>query len=107
MHPSEAALGSIGTSVDGAWQHTLGRDDVVIAVLDSGIFWDDKDLVRKLYSEPEGASAPRRLGGLRPERDGIFNIDDYEGDSRVGDRNGKRRRRSRRSDPRLLELPRR
>ena len=49
MHPSEAALGSIGMSVDSAWQHTVGRDDVVIAVLDSGILWDYKDLVRKLY----------------------------------------------------------
>ena len=88
MHPSELALGSIGTSVDSAWQHTLGRDDVVIAVLDSGIFWDDKDLVHKLYLNakelplPEGSKVHDRNG------DGIFNIDDYEGDSRVGDRNG-------------------
>jgi hypothetical protein len=88
MHPSEVALGSIGMSLDSAWQHTLGRDDVVIAVLDSGILWDYKDLVRKLYLNPgelpfpEGASVYDRNG------DGVFNIDDYEGDSRVGDRNG-------------------
>ena len=48
MHPGELALGSIGMSVDSAWQQTIGRDDVVIAVLDSGILWDFPDLVRKL-----------------------------------------------------------
>ena len=88
MHPGELALGSIGMSLDSAWQHTLGRDDVVIAVLDSGILWDHKDLVRKLYLNsaelplPEGSSVKDRNG------DGVFNIDDYDGDSRVGDRNG-------------------
>ena len=88
MHPGELALSSIGMSLDSAWQHTVGRDDVVIAVLDSGILWDYKDLVRKLYLNagelplPQGASAKDRNG------DGLFNIDDYEGDTRVGDRNG-------------------
>jgi hypothetical protein len=88
MHPSELALGSIGMSLDSAWQHTVGRDDVVIAVLDSGILWDYKDLVRKLYLNPGELPVPE--GGNVDDRngDGIFNIDDYEGDSRVGDRNG-------------------
>src|SRR5262245_39188221 len=49
MHPGERALGAIGISLDRAWQQTTGRDDVVIAVLDSGILWDFQDLVKKLY----------------------------------------------------------
>ena len=87
MHPKELALGSIGFSLDTAWQHTIGRDDVVIAVLDSGILWDNKELVRKIYLNrgelplPEGSTVFDKNG------DGIFNIDDYADDSRVGDRN--------------------
>ena len=87
MHPSELAVGSIGISVDSAWQHTLGRDDVVIAVLDSGIFWDDKDLVRKLYLNPRELPLPDGSKVHDRNGDGIFNIEDYAGDSRVGDRN--------------------
>nr|NIL99986.1 S8 family serine peptidase [Acidobacteriota bacterium]NIM63428.1 S8 family serine peptidase [Acidobacteriota bacterium]NIO58359.1 S8 family serine peptidase [Acidobacteriota bacterium]NIQ84030.1 S8 family serine peptidase [Acidobacteriota bacterium]NIT10128.1 S8 family serine peptidase [Acidobacteriota bacterium] len=88
MHPSELELGSIGFSLDRAWQRTTGRDDVVIAVLDSGIRWHYRDLVEKIYLNagelplPESASTHDRNG------DGIFTVEDYEGDSRVGDRNG-------------------
>src|ERR1044071_731173 len=72
MHPKELALGSIGFSLDTAWQHTIGRDDVVIAVLDSGILWDNKELVRKIYLNrgelplPEGSTVYDKNG------DGIF-----------------------------------
>ena len=52
MHPKEVELGAIGFSLDKAWQHTIGRDDVTIAVLDSGILWDNRELVRKLYLNP-------------------------------------------------------
>jgi hypothetical protein len=48
IHPAELALGSIGISLDRAWQRTTGRDDVTIAVLDSGIRWGDRDLLLKL-----------------------------------------------------------
>ncbi len=88
MHPRELALGSIGFSLDRAWQHTLGRPDVVIAVLDSGIRWGHADLVHKLYlnpgelPKPEGSDIHDRNG------DGVFNVLDYAGDSRVSDRNG-------------------
>ena len=88
IHPGELALGSIGMSLDSAWQHTVGRDDVVIAVLDSGILWDYKDLVRKLYLNPGELPPPAGSSVMDRNGDGIFNIDDYEGDSRVGDRNG-------------------
>ena len=88
VHPSELALGSIGMSLDSAWQHTLGRDDVVIAVLDSGIVWDYKDLVRKLYLNPGELPLPAGSSVKDRNGDGVFNIDDYAGDSRVGDRNG-------------------
>jgi hypothetical protein len=87
MHPEEVALGSVGISLDAAWQHTLGRDDVVIAVLDSGILWDFKDLVSKLYLNAGELPLPQGSAVYDKNGDGIFNVDDYTGDSRGGDRN--------------------
>jgi hypothetical protein len=87
MHPKELELGSIGFSLDRAWQLTTGRDDVVIAVLDSGIRWRYADLVEKLYlnagelPRPEGCETHDHNG------DGIFTVSDYAADSRVTDRN--------------------
>jgi hypothetical protein len=87
MHPGELALGSIGISLDSAWQHTLGRDDVVIAVLDSGILWDFEDLARKLYLN-EGELPPPQGSTVHDQNgDGVFDIDDYQDDPHVGDRN--------------------
>ena len=88
MHPSEAALGSIGFSLDRAWQRTIGRDDVVIAVLDSGIRWHYADLTEKLYlnagelPRPEGLHSARRERGRDLHR---FRLHGRR--TRVGDRN--------------------
>lgn len=41
--------GVTGMGVDRAWRITTGRPDVVIAVLDSGIFWDERDVAHKVY----------------------------------------------------------
>jgi hypothetical protein len=87
MHPGERALGSIGISLDRAWQHTIGRDDVVIAVLDSGILWDFRDLLRKLYLNAGELPRPQGAAAYDANGDGVFNIDDYKDDPRVGDRN--------------------
>ena len=38
---AQELFGVRGLSVDKAWQVTTGRSDVVIAVLDSGIMWND------------------------------------------------------------------
>ncbi len=38
-----------GMSVDLAWRHTIGDPRVVIAVLDSGIRWDERDLIEKAF----------------------------------------------------------
>ena len=88
MHPSGLALGAIGFSLDFAWQHTIGRSEVVIAVLDSGIRWDDRELVRKLYLNRGELPLPEGADDYDRNADGVFNIDDYHGDSRVSDTNG-------------------
>jgi len=87
MHPAERSLGAIGISLDRAWQYTIGRDDVVIAVLDSGIRWDDLDLVNKIYINPGEVPSPMGAKSHDANGDGLFDIRDYSEDPRVGDRN--------------------
>ncbi len=93
-------FGVKGASVDLAWQVSTGRPDVLIAILDSGIRWQDRlpDLVNKFHLNrgelpvPEGSTNsndPWDRNG-----DGVFNIRDYLADaehtqdSRVSDQNG-------------------
>ena len=67
-------FGVKGVSVDLAWQVTTGRPDVLIAVLDSGIEWQNPqpDLVNKFHLNrgelpvPEGSTQHRRP--VRPQR---------------------------------------
>lgn len=90
-------FGIKGPCVTKAWETTTGRPDVTIAVLDSGINWPSElpDLRRKTFLNrgelpmPEGGPnlADRRFGGYDLNGDGVFNIDDYATDSRVGDLN--------------------
>jgi len=88
MHPAEIGLGSVGFSLDRAWQLTTGRDDVLIAVLDSGIRWTQPDLLEKLHLN--GGELPLPEGSTEHDSngDGILTVSDYAHDSRVGDRNG-------------------
>lgn len=81
--------GQIGAAVDLAWGITKGRDDVLIAVLDSGIRWRDAgsmaDLARNAYlnpgeARPNGAPADGDANG-----DGRFDLDDF---GTIADRNG-------------------
>ena len=44
----EIAMGS-GLHADRAWQVTTGDRRVIVAILDSGAYWDNKDLVNKYY----------------------------------------------------------
>jgi len=92
-------------SVETAWETTTGRPDVAIAVLDSGIKWNDRgamiDLRRKTRISRGEARRPDHLrtAPLEPlpagmdcadfadafdaNRDGVFNVSDYACDSRV------------------------
>ncbi len=83
--------GQKGPGVDLAWGVTKGRNDVVIAVLDSGIKWRDAkemgDLATKAHLN--AGELPPPQGGSTYDRnnDGVFNIADYANDTRVTDRN--------------------
>ncbi len=92
-------LGVKGASVDLAWQTTTGRPDVLIAVIDSGIRWEEPqpDLVNKYYLNRGELPVPENSDSAPDpydrNRDGVFNISDYlasEGipeDQRVSDLN--------------------
>ena len=74
-------------SVDTAWQTTTGRPDVVLAVLDSGIRWDDagamSDLRRKTYLNDGELPVPDGCTQHDCNGDDVFNVEDYVGDPRV------------------------
>jgi hypothetical protein len=89
-------------SVATAWQTTTGRPDVTIAVLDSGIEWNDAGAMRDLRaktrlnrgeldpplrdrtaaSEP-GVECGSYADGWDANGDGVFNVLDYACDARV------------------------
>jgi len=87
VHPSELALGAIGISLDRAWQETIGLDEVVIAVLDSGMRWEHADLRRKIHLNRGELPLPQGATAYDANGDGVFDVDDYAGDPRVGDAN--------------------
>jgi hypothetical protein len=88
-------------SVDTAWQTTVGRPDVTISVLDSGIRWDERDTMTELRDkirlnkgelptpnhsgsalEP-GVNCATYGSGYDQNGDGAFNVRDYLCDSRA------------------------
>jgi len=87
-----------GVGLNRAWEVTTGRPDVVIAVLDSGIRWEEDlpPLVNKYFLNrfelptPQGGPNPDdgRFDGYDVNEDGAFNARDYTGDGRVSDLNG-------------------
>ncbi len=83
--------GQRGPGVDLAWGITKGRDDVLIAVLDSGIEWQDPEEMAQLADAaylnqgelpPPSGSTVHDANG-----DGRFTISDYADDPLVVDRN--------------------
>jgi hypothetical protein len=93
-----------GISADLAWQVTTGRPDTIIAVLDSGVQYDQEDLRNKIWLNCGELPAPQQLGGVTLpgsspgcrdagsvydlNGDGVFNVRDYATDPRVTDSNG-------------------
>lgn len=94
---ADQKLGAAGMSVDKAWAYTIGDPKVLIAVLDSGIEWEQPDLVNKAYlnvGELTGAHKPQTsagaacggagdLAGYDCDGDGVFSVADYRDDSRI------------------------
>jgi len=89
-----------GVRADAAWKTTTGSSRVAIAIIDTGIDWDEADLRRKIWlnrnelPRPQDADGAVRenvqdtvFGGYDVDGDGAFTVDDYAQDPRVGDAN--------------------
>jgi hypothetical protein len=96
LDPADVALGAAGLSVDKAWTYTIGRDEVRIAVVDSGIHWEHRDLVERaalnlseLAKFKPTTAAGGVCGGGGPlagydcNGDGVFSVSDYLEDPRI------------------------
>lgn len=90
-------LGASGMHIDEAWAKTTGDDHVIVAVFDSGVYWENKDLVARYAlnaAELAGTKAPRKadgsvcgdtedLDGFDCDGNGVFDIQDYANDPRM------------------------
>jgi hypothetical protein len=76
-----------GMNVSGAWQITTGRPDVVGAVLDSGIRWNDARVARAVWLNAGELPLPPGCAAQDCNGDGFVSVDDY-GDSPDGNANG-------------------
>ncbi len=86
ISPIEAHRGS-GMAVDKAWQYHLGDPSTVIAILDSGIIWKKSDFPKYYFLNRGELPLPEESETFDKNGDGAFSIADYEGDSRVFDKN--------------------
>jgi hypothetical protein len=78
---SEKANG-IGMSVDRAWQRSIGDPRTIIAIIDSGFLWNNRDLVNKWFLNRGELPPPNRTDCVGTDKydcngDGVFNIQDY------------------------------
>jgi len=66
-----------GMNILGAWRFTTGRPDVVSAVLDSGIRWDNIDVAGKVALNTGELPLPSGCTSYDCNNDGIVNISDF------------------------------
>lgn len=66
-----------GMDIVGVWESTTGRPDVVIAVLDSGNYWDNADLARKVALNTGELPVPAGCSSHDCNEDGFVSVDDF------------------------------
>jgi hypothetical protein len=87
--PARAGQGQIsGVSADRAWKITTGDDEIAIAIIDTGIEWSNSELRLKIWLNEGELPLPQLAGGgtapsYDANGDGLFNVADYNNDSRV------------------------
>ena len=74
-----------GMNIVGAWQRSTGRPDVFVAVLDSGIYWDARQLARATALNTGELPLPPGCAAYDCNGDGVVNVEDY---SNLPDSNG-------------------
>jgi len=66
-----------GMDITGIWESTTGRPDVVIAVLDSGSDWSNRDLARKIALDTGELPVPAGCASQDCNGDGFVSVDDF------------------------------
>jgi len=87
VRPVELDMGS-GTGLDVAVQYSTGRWDVPIAILDSGIIWNESRIARKILINDGELPQPQHADGTLVadwdlDGNGLVNISDYAEDPRM------------------------
>ncbi|MGI9021125.1 MAG: S8 family serine peptidase, partial [Solirubrobacterales bacterium] len=77
-----------GVRADTAWKYSTGDPDVAVAVLDSGIRWQERELVDKVRLNAAELPVPKLAGGADCPADdcngdGAFSVSDFADDPRV------------------------
>lgn len=77
-----------GFNAAGAWKLERGRPDVFVAILDTGIRWDNKGLRTRVHLNTRELPLPEKADGSTADDydangDGVVNVDDYAADPRV------------------------
>lgn len=77
----------VGNAILPAFQHSMGSWDRIVAVADSGIDWDERDLRNKVFLNVGELPPPQDADGVETPYDrdgnGLVNLRDYEEDPRV------------------------
>ncbi|MBA2343162.1 MAG: hypothetical protein H0V85_06885, partial [Thermoleophilaceae bacterium] len=81
-----------GVSADRAWKRSIGVPDVEVAILDTGIRWNNRGLRKKIAINEDELPRPRDgatdCAADDCNGDGAFDVDDYADDPRVGPTDG-------------------
>ncbi|HEY7630145.1 MAG TPA: S8 family serine peptidase [Thermoleophilaceae bacterium] len=72
-----------GVSADRAWKFTAGDPRVKVAILDTGIRWEDQELVDRIALNRGELPLPQGCTSYDCNGDGAFNVEDYAHDARV------------------------
>jgi hypothetical protein len=87
-------LGQVpGVSADRAWKYSTGSASVQVAILDTGIRWNNRGLRRKVWLNRDELPLPKHAdssdcSAYDCDGDGAFNVDDYASDPRVSNSAG-------------------
>ncbi|HKG36768.1 MAG TPA: S8 family serine peptidase [Solirubrobacterales bacterium] len=77
-----------GVRADTAWKYSTGDPAVSIAILDTGIRWQDTELAGKIRLNTDELPLPEGSADYDANDDGRVNVFDYAGDSRVNEAGG-------------------
>jgi len=87
-----------GVRADAAWKYSTGDPDTVVAIMDTGIRWQDRELLEKVHLNEEELPQPQSdradpldggptcntfIAADDANGDGAFNVRDFACDSRV------------------------